>query len=440
MMAMRKENVLIVDDDYDMLELLHRHLRAMEFHTYRASSVHEAIEILQGGSIDLLITDLQMPGINGLELIRYAREHYPEIPKLVVTGFPTVDNAVGAIKAGALEFLSKPFTGEELRSAIRKSIAETAPALSNSSGITSYAGMTGHSPHFRNMVDVIERVKDNRATILITGESGTGKELVARAIHFEGAFASGPFIAVNCGALPEHWLASELFGCAKGSFTGANEARAGLFEKADGGTIFLDEIGNAPLNVQARMLRVLQEREVSRIGESHARPVSIRIIAATNADLSRMVASGAFREDLYYRLNVVNIETPPLRDRPQDIVPLAEMFIRKYSTEFSRPAPAILPDARTLLERHSWPGNVRELENVIQRLVILHDGDIGIQALPENLKYAIEKEGQPLQPLREVERDHIMKVLSHCGNNKTRAAEILGIDRKTLRLKLGENG
>ena len=434
--------MLIVDDDYDMLELLHRHLKSMDFHTYRASSVREAIEILQSGSIDLIITDLQMPGINGLELIRFAREHYPQIPKLVVTGFPTLDNAVGSIKAGAVEFLSKPFTAEELRSAIGRSIEGSATVRERptSPKITQYAGMTGHSKLFARMVDIVERVKDNRATILITGESGTGKELVARAIHDRGAFAAAPFVAINCGALPETLLESELFGFAKGAFTGAGEARPGLFERADGGTVFLDEIGNAPLSVQSRLLRVLQQREVTRIGEQQVRPVTLRIVAATNADLAKMVSAGEFREDLYYRLNVVNIRTPSLRERPEDIIPLAEHFIGKYSTEFSRPAPAILPDAKALLERHPWPGNVRELENLIQRLVILCDGDISVGDLPENLKYSLAAPEETLQQLHEVEREHIMRVLSSCGNNKTRAAEILGIDRKTLRAKLRENG
>lgn len=445
-MSLQKENVLIVDDDYDMLELLHRNLKNWNFHTYRASSVNEALEILKSSSIDLLITDLQMPGINGIELIKYANEHFPSVPKLVITGYPTIDSAVSSVKSGALEYLVKPFTSDELRGAIENAVGHRKPvgapkAMKIPPSQKHYAGMVGSSPSFHNMVDVIERVKDNRATILISGESGTGKELIARAIHYKGAFASNPFIAVNCGAIPDNLLESELFGYVKGSFTGASETREGLFQAADGGTIFLDEIGTAPLNVQTRLLRVLQEKEVTMIGSHTPKKIQVRIIAATNSDLQELIRKGSFREDVYYRLNVVNIETQPLRDRKEDIVPLCELLLKKYATEYNKPGITFTADALALLQRYSWPGNVRELENIIQRAIILGGNTIDVTDLPDYLKYNLPKLSDDIQSLKDVEKQHILKVLASVNNNKTKAAEILQIDRKTLRIKLqdGEN-
>ena len=283
---------------------------------------------------------------------------------------------------------------------------------------------------------MIERVKNNRATILIQGESGTGKELVARAIHYKGAFASNPFIAVNCGAIPENLLESELFGYVKGAFTGANETRNGFFQAAAGGTIFLDEIGTAPLSVQTRLLRVLQEKEVSMIGSQKTQKIELRIIAATNSDLYEMSQKGLFREDLYYRLNVVNIETPPLRNRKSDIILLINTFLKKYGIEYNKPQIAISDEATKVLMRHSWPGNVRELENVIQRMIIMSGTVIDIKDIPEYLKYPIPSEKNELKSLKDIEKAYILKVLSAVDNNKTRAAEILQIDRKTLRQKI----
>ncbi|MBF6607345.1 MAG: sigma-54-dependent Fis family transcriptional regulator, partial [Flavobacterium sp.] len=403
--------------------------------------VNEALEILQTSRIDLLITDLQMPGINGIQLIKYANEHFPDVPKLVITGYPSIDSAVSSLKSGALEYLVKPFTSDELRTSIGNAIGNRKPVADKAANkaaesVQNYGGMVGCSSAFQNIIDVIERVKDNRATILISGESGTGKELVARAIHYKGAFAANPFIAVNCGAIPDNLLESELFGYVKGSFTGANETREGLFQAAEGGTIFLDEVGTAPLNVQTRLLRVLQEKEVMMIGSHSATKIQVRIIAATNSDLQAMIGKGTFREDLYYRLNVVNIETPPLRDRKEDIAPLSNLLLKKYSAEYDKPGMTISEEALQLMERHSWPGNVRELENVIQRMVIMGSESIGISDLPEYLKYHLPSSPENPQSLKEAEKQHIMKVLASVGNNKTKAAEILQIDRKTLRMKL----
>lgn len=443
-MKLKKENILIVDDNYDMLELLHRNLKAQNFHTYKASSVTEAIDILKYSSVDLLITDLQMPGINGIELIKYVQEHFPEIPKLVITGFPSVDSAVDAVKSGALDYLAKPFTNEELKKAVQNLIDIKAKSMSkivertvfSKNVVSEYAGIVGQSQQVEQLIDLIERVKNNRATILIQGESGTGKELVARAIHYKGAFAANPFIAVNCGAIPENLIESELFGSVKGAFTGATETRNGFFQAAAGGTIFLDEIGTAPQAVQTRLLRVLQEKEVSMVGSQKAEKIELRVIAATNSDLYELAQNGMFREDLYYRLNVVNIETPTLRSRKDDIVSITNTFLQKYGVEYGKSNITISDKALEVLMRHSWPGNVRELENVIQRMIIMSGDTIEIKDIPDYLKYPEPLKSEELKSLKEIEKAYVLKVLSAVDDNKTKAAEILQIDRKTLREKL----
>lgn len=440
-MKLKKENILIVDDNYDMLELLQRNLKSFNFHAYKASSVNEAIEVLKSTSIDLLITDLQMPEINGIELIKYTSEHFPSIPKLVITGFPSVDTAINAVKSGALDYLIKPFTSEELKKAIQnclKNSTQNSNHTINKKVLkeTFYAGIVGDSEEHFKLIDVIERVKDNRVTVLIEGESGTGKELIARAIHYNGRFASQPFITVNCGGIPETLLESELFGYVKGAFTGANETKKGLFHAAAGGTIFLDEIGNASLTVQSRLLRVLQEKEITMVGSQTPEKIEIRIISATNSNLQNMIKSGTFREDLYYRLNVVSIESTPLRNRKSDVLPLINTFIKKYEKEYGKSNISITPKAIDILTRHDWPGNVRELENIMQRLIVMCDHEIDVDLIPKQLKYKQPSESSPLKPLHEIEKAHILKVLSAVNNNKTKAAEILQIDRKTLRQKL----
>ncbi|PTX43557.1 DNA-binding NtrC family response regulator [Christiangramia gaetbulicola] len=439
-MALKKANILIVDDDYDMLELVQRQLREENFHSYQAASVVEAIDILKFNAVDLLITDLQMPGIGGMELIKYVEEHFPNVPKLVITGYPSIDGALNSIKSGALDYLVKPFTKEELSKAVENSLPKRSIRTENNSPEIDkpfiYAGIVGKSEKIEQLIDLIERVKNNRATVLIQGESGTGKELVARAIHYKGSFAANPFIAVNCGAIPEELLESELFGYKKGAFTGANDNRQGFFQAAAGGTIFLDEIGTAPLSVQTRLLRVLQEKEVRRIGEQKAQKIEVRVIAATNSDLKQMIKKGTFREDLYYRLNVMQIETPPLRDHKIDIPLLAKNFLKKYATEYAKPGIEITEKAMEILERHNWPGNVRELENVIQRALIMSEKSIDIKQLPDYLKYPTPNFESNSKSLQQVEKEHILKIMASVDNNKTKAAEILQIDRKTLRKKL----
>nr|WP_225901884.1 sigma-54 dependent transcriptional regulator [Zobellia barbeyronii] len=438
---LKKENILLVDDDVNILELLQRHLQSMDYHTYKAVSVKEALYVLKDTFIDLLITDIQMPEVDGLQLLKFTDEHYPEIPKLVITGYPSVDGALEVIKSGATDYLTKPFTKEELRLAVHKAFehGKSRKAVKSKTVMANksvHNEMIGESEAFHKITDVIERVKNNKATVLVKGESGTGKELVARAIHYSGKFSRAPFVAVNCGAIPENLLEAELFGYVKGAFTGANENRTGFFQAAEGGTLFLDEIGAAPLTVQTKLLRALQEREITKVGARKSEKVDIRIIAATNADLLTDIKENRFREDLYYRLTVVEIEVPPLRDRKTDIPLLVDKFLLKYGVEYKDRLLKISPDALAVLKRYNWPGNIRELENVVQRAVIMSDGIITLKDLPEALKFRIDFPENDFKPLREMEKEYLQRVLLHTQGNKTKAAEILQIDRKTLREKL----
>ncbi len=437
---LQKENILIVDDDINILELLQRHLHSLDYHTYKAISVKEAVTILRDTEIDLLITDLKMPEVDGFQLIQFASEHYPNMPKLVVTGYPSVQDALSAIKSGAVDYLVKPFTKEELKQGVLKSLSTKTKRKTETktSDVKKYNEIIGESEAIKNVTQIIERVKDNKATIFISGESGTGKELVARSIHYNGKFSRAPFIAVNCGGIPENLLESELFGYVKGAFTGANDNREGFFQAAEGGTIFLDEIGNASLSVQSRLLRVLQEKEVVKVGSRKTEKIDVRVIAATNSNLKEMIAKETFREDLFYRLTVVEIDVPPLRERKEDIPLLADKFLFKYGNEYKDRYITIDTEAQALLQRYDWPGNIRELENVIQRAVIMCDRTIGIKDLPETLKYQINFPEDGLLSLKEMEKKYIQKVLAATDNNQTKAAEILKIDRKTLRGKTKE--
>lgn len=440
-MPLEQENILIVDDDVQILELIQRLLQSLNYHTYKAISVKEAIAILQDQTIDLLITDLQMPGVDGLQLVKYVSEHFPEIPKLAVTGFPSIDGALKAMKSGVMDYLIKPFTKEELKTAVQKSLALSQKPVyktkSNPQGNSVFSEIIGQSESMQNVMNVIDRVKDNKATVFIKGESGTGKELVARAIHYMGKFAAAPFVAVNCGAIPESLLEAELFGYTKGAFTGANDNRSGFFQAANKGTLFLDEIGNASMATQLSLLRVLQEKEIMRVGSQKTEKIDVRVIAATNVDLRELIKNGRFREDLYYRLTVVQIEVPPLRERKSDIPLLVDKFLFKYGVEYKDRIVKISEEALSALERYDWPGNIRELENSIQRAVIMCDKQVEIANLPKNLKYQIDFPRQNVfLSLKEVEKLHILKVLEATDNNKSKAAEILQIDRKTLRDKI----
>ena len=439
---LEKENILIVDDDIQILELIQRHLLSLNYHTYKAISVKEALQILQSKTIDLLITDLQMPDVDGLELIKYSSEHFPNIPKLVVTGFPSIDGALEVMKSGAVDYITKPFTKDELKLAILKSLKNNLKpqkCISVNKNIkkNSYGDLIGSSEAMKKVTDVIDRLKNNKATVFISGQSGTGKELVARSIYYQGEFSSQPFIAVNCGAIPENLLESELFGYVKGAFTGAESNREGFFQAANKGTLFLDEIGNASTATQLRLLRVLQEKEVVRVGSQKVEKIDVRVIAATNINLQELVKKGKFREDLYYRLTVVQINIPTLAERISDIPLLIEKFLFKYGIEYKDRYLKINSAAVKILERHHWPGNIRELENVIQRAVIMCDKSVEVSDLPDYIKYQIDfSKTQELISLKEFEKKYITQVLAAVNNNKTKAAEILKIDRKTLRERL----
>ena len=437
----KKESILAVDDAPNTLEVLERNLTSQGYQVFTAQSVPEAITILETTAVDLVITDLKMPGVSGLDLIRHVRENFKETEVIMITGYPTVEGAVKAVKTGAEEYLTKPFTDEELLSAVRRAIDKlhlrrTTQSQWQPRHPASY-GLIGESDAMHHVFDMIAKAASTSATVLISGESGTGKELIARAIHYSSSRNSAPFVPVNCGAIPEELLESELFGHVKGAFTGATETRAGFFQTADGGTIFLDEISETSLSMQVKLLRVLQDKEVCMVGSTRSRKVDVRILASTNKDLLSLVKKGGFREDLFFRLNVITIDLPPLRERSDDILLLAHHFVKQFSEESGKATPRFSDEALQVLRNYHWPGNVRELENVIQRLVIMTDGNlIEVPDLPSLMRFsALRGEGFN-RTLSEVETEYIRNVLASVEGNKTRAAEILGIDRKTLREKL----
>jgi DNA-binding NtrC family response regulator len=440
----KKDSILVVDDAPDTLELLRRNLESRGYRILTALNAMEAIKTLGATGVDLVITDLKMPGASGIELIRHIRENFKNIEVMMITGYPTIETAVKAVKSGAEEYLTKPFTDTELFSAVERVFEKvhvhrvTHPPWHRSQ--KSPYGLIGESEAMQKVFSAITKAATTSATTLITGESGTGKELVARAIHYNSPRNSAPFVPVNCGAIPGELLESELFGHIKGAFTGATETRAGFFQTADGGTIFLDEISETSLSMQVKLLRVLQDKEVNMVGSPRPRKVDVRILASTNKDLPNLVDKGLFREDLFFRLNVITIDIPSLRERGKDIILLTQYFATKFAEELGKPKLTFSENALSVLKNYHWPGNVRELENVVQRLVVMTEGDlIEVPDLPSLMRFsALQKTGLN-RTLFEVETEYIRNVLTSVGGNKTRAAEILGIDRKTLREKLSKS-
>jgi len=436
-----KKRILIVDDSSVTLEVLQRILTSAGYKVFIAPGVSEATEILCAMQLDLVITDLKMPKASGLDLVRHVRENFKETEVIMITGYPSIDGAVKAVKLGAEEFLAKPFTDHELLSAVHNALNK---ARIHSNGYITQdhvtpllKGLIGNSDVMHKIFTAINKAASTSATVLINGESGTGKELVARGIHYSGVGISAPFVPVNCGCIPEELLESELFGHVKGAFTGAIESRAGLFHAADGGTIFLDEISDMSLSMQVKLLRVLQDKEVGMVGSNKTRKVNVRILAATNKDLHSLIKKRLFREDLFYRLNVITIVLPPLRERGDDILLLAQHFVNKFSKELGKQPLKFSDNALQSLLNYNWPGNVRELENVIQRLIVMNDGDIiEVPDLPSLLRFSALKKRGFTRTLAEVEFEYINNVLLSVNGNKTKAAEILHIDRKTLREKL----
>jgi len=436
-----KENILVVDDSEITLEVIERNLSREGYRVFTAGNAGDAINIIEQTPVDLVITDLKMPRVSGLELIRHLRENYKNTEVMMITGYATVEGAVMAVKAGAEEYLSKPFTDEELLRAVQTALEKlhmrrTLQVPLKMASSESY-GIIGNSEGLRKVFTVIEKAASSKATVLIYGESGTGKELVARAIHYSSPRASSTFVPVNCGGIPESLLESELFGHLKGAFTGANETRAGFFLTADGGTIFLDEVGEMSLAMQVKLLRVLEDKEICMLGSTKSSRIDVRILAATNKDLLKLVENGSFREDLYYRLNVLNLAIPPLRERGEDILILTNHFIRKFSECSGKEQISFSDEALGVLMNYFWPGNVRELENLIQRLVVMTDSDIiDITDFPSLMRFSANKICNLDRSLAEMESEHIKNVLSSVDGNKSKASKILGIDRKTLREKL----
>ena len=437
----RKERILVVDDSAATLEVLQRNLMAAGYQVFAAPGVAEAIEVLDGTALDLVITDLKMPRVSGLDLVRHTRENFKDTEVMVITGYPSIEGAVNAVKTGAEEFLAKPFTDEELLSAVRRVLDKLNVRRSGHTAldhvVSAHKGFIADSKAMHGVFAAIAKAARTSATVLISGESGTGKELAARAIHYGGARSSAPFVPVNCGGIPEALLESELFGHVKGAFTGAIESRAGFFHAADGGTIFLDEVSDMSPAMQVKLLRVLQDQEICMVGSNRTRKVDARILAANNKDLQGLVEKGLFREDLFYRLNVITIFIPPLRERGGDVLLLARHFAAKFAAGLGKTLPDFSDKALQCLKDYNWPGNVRELENVIHRLVVMTDGDlIDVHDLPSLMRFSALRKRGFTRTLAEVEAEYIGNVLASVAGNKTRAAEILGIDRKTLRQKL----
>ena len=442
--------ILVADDDATHREVLRTLLEEWGYAVREAVDGEHAVALCREQSFDLVLMDVRMPKKSGLEALKEIKVHNPAVPVLIMTAFSEVAAAVEAIKSGAYDYLTKPLDFEKLKVVLRNVFAHVGLIRENATLSRSLAateaqtGMVGRSESMRALWEMVRTIAPTDATVLITGESGTGKELVAKAVHAASRRARGPFVAVNCAALTESLLASELFGHEKGAFTGADKKHEGHFLKADGGTIFLDEIGEMPLSMQVKLLRVIQEREVLSVGGNKAVPVDVRIIAATNRDLAKEVAAGTFRQDLYYRLNVVTLALPPLRERADDIPLLAQHFMARFAATNNKKIKGFTPGAMDRLVRDAWPGNVRELENVIERASILLLGEhISERELPERFAAS---QGDALTDalttdcptLEDVERAVILKTLKRFGGNKTEAAKALGITRKTLHAKLSK--
>ncbi len=434
-------NILVVDDAAPTVEIIRRNLESVGHRVYTSSSVSEAVAVLEKAPIDLVITDLKMPHASGLDLIHHVRENFGNTQTLMITGYPTIASAVEAVKGGAEDYLAKPFTDAELLEAVGRALESLrlrkAIRHEPEGGSPSPSGLIGESEAMRAVNRTIRKAAQSAATVLITGESGTGKELVSRDIHYCSTRAAAPFVPVNCGGIPETLLESELFGHMKGAFTGAVQTRAGFFQTADGGTIFLDEISETSPAMQVKLLRALNEKEVYMVGASRPQTVDVRIVAATNKNLINLVGKNLFREDLFFRLNVIPIRIPPLRERGDDILLLIHHFASEYAAEAGKVIPRFSDGALASLRSYHWPGNVRELQNVIQRLVVMSEGDtIDVADLPELMRFSALRGSGLHRTLAEVEAEHIRLVLESVAGNKTRAAGILGIDRKTLREKL----
>jgi len=446
--------VLVVDDDRRMCELLAAGLGRKGFDVETRQSAAEAFDLPPLSEFEVVVTDLNMAGLNGLEFCQRVAGSFPDVPVIVITAFGSLETAVAAIRVGAYDFITKPFEIDELLFALDRAVQhkrlrdEVRRLRREVRGERGPSELIGTSEAIARLKDMIERVADADATVLITGESGTGKELVARALHTRGRRSSGPFVAINCAAMPETLLESELFGHARGAFTDARAARTGLFVQANGGTLFLDEIGELQLGLQPKLLRALQERKVRPLGGDGEVPFDARVIAASNRDLATLVDDGRFREDLFFRINVIHLELPPLRARAGDVLPLAQEFVRRICARSGKEVLGLSPQAAEKLLAYPWPGNVRELQNCIERAVTLARYDqVMVDDLAEKIRayhpsHVLVASDDPseLVPMDEVERRYILRVMEAVGGNKTLAARVLGFDRKTLYRKLDRYG
>ncbi len=445
---MERLSVLIVEDDVQLAEVLARFLRKQGFEVQTAADARTALETMLERVFDIVLSDIRLPDRSGIELLQEIKRAFPATIVLMMTAFSSIDSAVEAVRMGADDYLSKPLQLEDVRMRIERALerrrleTRVADLQQQLTERYRFGNIIGKSKPMQELFKVLERVARSSATVLIVGRTGTGKELVARAIHYNSPRAKGPFVDINCGALPEELLESELFGYVRGAFTGATESRPGLFEVAHGGTLFLDEVEALKPELQVKLLRVLQERVIRRVGGRENIPVDVRIIAATNQDLEAAVRRGEFREDLYYRLNVVTLYLPELRERREDIPLLVEHFLQQYARENNQPVRRFSTEAMRLLMSYSWPGNVRELQNAVEyALTMSTEPVLTIRDLPPHIsgiapteRWAPPERG--LRTLQEVEKRHILRILEETGGNHTRAAEILGIDRRTLYRKL----
>jgi two-component system, NtrC family, response regulator PilR len=455
---MAEARVLVVDDEQSMRELLGIMLRQVGYDVTQADGGEAAIQTLKTTDVfDLVITDLRMRKVDGLAVLKAAKEHSPHTVVLVVTAFASTETAVEAMKLGAYDYVTKPFKLDELKLTIANALErrrlqdenrELKRQLRTERGFDSFVGKS------RRMLEIFETIRktaDSGSTVMITGESGTGKELVARAVHQESSRRSAPFVSVNCGAIPETLMESELFGHVKGAFTGAVQSTEGLFLAADGGTLFLDEITEVSQSVQVKLLRAIQEREIRRVGDTRDVKVDARLIAASNRDLVKAVSDGALREDLYYRLNVIPIHLPPLRDRTEDIPPLVAHFIGRIANDVGKTIAGISPEALAVLERYHWPGNIRELENVIERAIVLGSGEqITADSLPPHLAQPADRGEFPVEIpaggmdleelLATVESRYIRLALDRAGGLQVRAAELLRLSFRQFRYKIQKHG
>lgn len=436
----KKTKVLVVDDESIVRESLHDWLSGAGYKVDIADSGEKALQIIKQKKIKIMLADLIMPGMDGIELMKKAREIVPSISTVIITAHGTIQTAITAIREGAYDYIEKPFCPEKVEHLVNN-LAEHHDLIEENISLRQrikdrfhFEGIIAKSHKMMKIIELIKTVASTSATVLITGETGTGKEIAARAIHHQSQRRNKPFIATSCAALPESLLESELFGHEKGAFTGAVEKKKGKFEAGDKGTLFLDEIGEINANIQIHLLRALEEKKITRVGGNEEIDVDVRVITATNKDLKTLVKQGNFREDLYYRLKVVTINLPPLKDRKEDILPLAEHFLKKYSEENNKGDKTFSPEVVEFMLNYSWPGNVRELENMIEHSVILSkDNTITMVELPQDIIHPSPTEEKTIEA---VTRNHILNVLEETRGNVSKAAEILGIRRMTLYNKL----